>query len=127
MSWDFDNDRPIYQQIVRHLERAVVGGEYPPGGKLPTVRELAADAGVNPNTMQRALSELENEGLVSTKRTSGRFVTEDLDLIKDMRKRIAVDHTDIYLNAMHELGYEEQAIIHLIGTRQKKIGGLTAR
>lgn len=114
MKWDFDNDRPIYQQIVEHLQRSIVGGEYAPGSKLPPVRELAADAGVNPNTMQRALAELEQKGLLITQRTSGRFVTEDRERIQSMRDEIAQAHTTVYLDNMDQLGYKKPEIIELI-------------
>ena len=77
----FDAGRPIYAQIVERLKAKILAGEYPPGGHLDSVRDLAAVAGVNPNTMQRALAQLESEGLVRTERTSGRYVTEDIALI----------------------------------------------
>ena len=114
MKWDFDNDRPIYQQIVEHLEHAIARGEYRPGDKMPTVRELAANAGVNPNTMQRALAELEHEGLLIAKRTSGRFVTEDSARIDEMRGDIAAAHTTTYMAAMGELGFKKKEIIEII-------------
>ena len=82
MAWNLDSDRPIYAQILERIQRQIVSGEYAPGTKIPSVRELAAQAGVNPNTMQKALSELERSGLVVTMRTSGRVVTEDMEMIK---------------------------------------------
>ena len=120
MKWDFDNDRPIYQQIVEQLERAVARGEYSPGDKLPTVRELAANAGVNPNTMQRALAELEHKGLLISRRTSGRFVTDDADRIEVMRGDIAETHTEEYMTAMGQLGYKKQEIIRIIEEQDAK-------
>ena len=77
MSWQFQADQPIYTQLVARLQQQIVSGVYPPGSKLPSVRELAADAGVNPNTVQRAFAELERAGLIYTQRTAGKFVTED--------------------------------------------------
>ena len=77
MTWKFDNDKPIYLQLVEELKLKIISNELSAGSKLPSVREFAAEAGVNPNTMQRALAELEGQQLVFTKRTSGRFVTED--------------------------------------------------
>ena len=77
MSWKFQADQPIYTQLVARLQQQLVSGVYPPGSKLPSVRELAADAGVNPNTVQRAFAELERAGLIYTQRTAGKFVTED--------------------------------------------------
>ena len=77
MPWSFQADTPIYTQLVARLQEQIVSGAYPPGSKLPSVRDLAADAGVNPNTVQRAFAELERLGLIYTQRTSGKFVTED--------------------------------------------------
>ena len=77
MTWHFDNDRPIYTQLLEQILFLIVSGQYPPGSKLPSVRDLASEASVNPNTMQRALTELERSGLIYSQRTSGRFVTED--------------------------------------------------
>ena len=75
MSWNLDSSRPIYAQIIEKVSLDIVSGKYQPGDKLPSVRDLAAQAGVNPNTMQKALSELERENLVHSARTSGRFIT----------------------------------------------------
>ena len=72
MNWKFSGDRPVYQQIMENIRGAVLRGELPPGGKIPSVRDLAAEAQVNPNTMQRALAELERDGLVYSQRTTGR-------------------------------------------------------
>ena len=85
MSEQFDSSRPIYAQLVERLKARILAGTYPPGGHLDSVRDLAAAAGVNPNTMQRALAQLETEGLVRTERTSGRYVTEDTELIEQLR------------------------------------------
>ena len=84
MAWDIRADRPVYLQLVEYLQTAVVTGEYPPGSRIPPVRELAGQAGVNPNTMQRALAELETQGLVETHRTSGRTVTENRQTVEDL-------------------------------------------
>ena len=91
MAWNLDSDMPIYAQILERIQRQIVSGEYAPGTKIPSVRELAAQAGVNPNTMQKALSELERSGLVVTMRTSGRVVTEDMEMIKQIRKQLAAE------------------------------------
>ena len=77
MLWKFDSSAPIYSQLVRHIQEAIVSGEFTPGDRLPSVRDMAMEAGVNPNTMQRALTELERDGLVYSQRTAGRFVTEN--------------------------------------------------
>ena len=77
MAWTLDSDRPIFLQIVERIQTDIVSGRYQPGDKLPSVRDLAAEASVNPNTMQKAFAELERTGLVYSRRTSGRFITED--------------------------------------------------
>lgn len=87
MNWKFSGDRPVYQQIMALIRGAILRGELPPGGKIPSVRELAAEAQVNPNTMQRAMSELEREGLLVSGGTSGRTVTEDGEILKQLRDR----------------------------------------
>ena len=75
MTWKLDSDRPIYAQLLELIQMRIISGHYPAGSRLPSVRELAAEAGVNPNTMQKAFSELERNGLIWTQRTAGRFVT----------------------------------------------------
>ena len=105
MDFELQSSRPIWQQLAEQLGRRIVTGVYPPGSRFPTVRELAAEAGVNPNTMQRALGQLENEGLVITNRTAGRTVTEDVGVLDAMRKRLAAELTEKYFSDMKELGY----------------------
>ena len=100
MAWNLDSDRPIYAQILERIQRQIVSGEYAPGTKIPSVRELAAQAGVNPNTMQKALSELERSGLVATMRTSGRVVTEDMEMIKQIRKQLAAEQAAEFVKQM---------------------------
>ena len=100
MSEQFDSSRPIYAQLVERLKARILAGTYPPGGHLDSVRDLAAAAGVNPNTMQRALAQLETEGLVRTERTSGRYVTEDTELIEAARKL-----AEEFLVKMRGIGY----------------------
>ena len=92
MAWTFKDDRPIYSQLVEQIKIKIISGEWELGGRLSSVRELAEQAGVNPNTMQRALAELERDGLVHSKRTSGRFVTEDEDMIKGVREAVAAEN-----------------------------------
>ena len=88
MAWALNNDRPIYLQLMERIQTDIVSGKYKPGEKLPSVRELALDAAVNPNTMQKALSELERIGLVYSQRTSGRFITEDDTMLKELKTTI---------------------------------------
>ena len=90
MEWKFTGDKPVYQQIVERLSGAILTGKYPAGQRIPSVRELAAQARVNPNTMQRALQEMEDQKLLITLGTTGRCVTEDQQVLEDLRCR-AVD------------------------------------
>lgn len=105
MPWNLDNNRPIYLQIVERIQMDIVSGVYHAGDKLPSVRELAAEAAVNPNTMQKALSELEGSGLVYTQRTNGRYITDDASLITAVRRQLAKEQIDIFLNNMQKLGF----------------------
>ena len=108
MTWTIQGDRPIWQQLREELTQRIVTGAYPMGSKLPSVRDLASEAGVNPNTMQRALAELERDALVSTNRTSGRFVTEDEALLASIRRELAKAHIRLYLHGMETLGYTHE-------------------
>lgn len=105
MEWVFNNDKPIYSQIIHLLKLEIVSGKLAPGSRLPGVRELAMEAGVNPNTMQRAFAELERSGLCFTQRNNGRFVTEDQNMISDTRSELAVEYVNDYLAKMEALGY----------------------
>lgn len=120
MAWNLDSDRPIYAQILERIQMQIVSGVYQPGTKIPSVRELAADAGVNPNTMQKALVELERSGLAITLRTSGRVVTEDLNMIKEIRSQLAGEEAREFLKRMKELGFDSKDIIDLL---KKEAGG----
>lgn len=108
MPWQLDNDRPIYAQLVEKIKLRIISGYFKPGDKMPSVRELAAEAGVNPNTMQKALAELEHSGLVQTYRTSGRVVTEDTERIKAIQMEIATEMVENFLKQMKELGYNKE-------------------
>ena len=114
MEWNFRNDQPIYSQLTLRLTEAIVSGIYAPGEKLPSVRELALEAGVNPNTVQRSLTELEREGLVFSQRTAGRFVTENENMIVNAQLRIADERVSEFLRSMKTLGCGRQEIISLI-------------
>lgn len=105
MPWDFDTDRPIYLQLMEHIQLKIISGEYAPGERLPSVRELAAEAAVNPNTMQKALTELERSGLVYAQRTSGRYITEDAQLIKNLRRETAGREAAAFLSSLKRLGF----------------------
>ena len=108
MPWNFNDHTPIYQQIMEHIKLSIAVGEYNAGDKLMAVRELAAEAEVNPNTMQKALSELEREGLLRSQRTSGRFITEDKEMIANLRSSLAREHIDWYINKMKQLGFSAE-------------------
>jgi len=112
--WHLTNDRPVFIQIMEKLKRDIVTGSYRPGDKLPSVRELAGEAAVNPNTMQRAFSELEREGLVYTKRTNGRFITEDLSMISQLKEQMALDAISQFLNSMQQLGFSGKETLALL-------------
>ena len=114
MEWNFRNDQPIHSQLTQRLTEAIVSGIYAPGEKLPSVRELALEVGVNPNTVQRALTELEREGLVFSQRTAGRFVTENENMIVNAKLRIADERVSEFLRSMKTLGCGRQEIISLI-------------
>lgn len=114
MPWEFDSSKPIYIQLVDLIKFKIISGELSVGEKLSSVRELAEEAGVNPNTMQRALVELERQGLVYTQRTSGRFVTEDIEHIKVMRSEYATLKIKELTSALLQLGYERKELLTLI-------------
>ena len=119
MPWSFQADTPIYTQLVARLQEQIVSGAYPPGSKLPSVRDLAADAGVNPNTVQRAFAELERLGLIYTQRTSGKFVTEDAAAIDAARRALAEGQTPQYLAAMSALRFARAARITFLNQMEE--------
>lgn len=121
MSWDFNDDRPIYMQLMEQIQLRIVSGIYKAGEKLPSVRNMAGDAAVNPNTMQKALTELERTGLVFSQRTSGRFITEDVNMIKNIRNGLARDQIEKFLHNMEKIGYANQETIQLIEIISKEM------
>lgn len=114
MAWRLDSKRPIYMQIVERVQYDIVAGIYGPGERLPSVRDLAIEAAVNPNTMQRALSSLEQSGLVSNRRTLGRFVTEDEAVIAGVRHALAEQQCGELIRNMQRLGFTKEEVIRLI-------------
>lgn len=116
MAWEFEADRPIYLQLVEQIQLRIVAGEYPAGSRLPAVRELAAEASVNPNTMQKALGELERMELVRSQRTSGRFITEDVDKIRMIKENLAREQLTRFLEQMQAIGYGRGDILRLLET-----------
>lgn len=105
MPWNLDSDRPIFIQIIERIEMEILSGKYKPGDRLPSVRELAMEAAVNPNTMQKALSELERSGLIYTQRTSGRFITEDAAMMEQLKKQLANETIEQFLKNMEAIGF----------------------
>lgn len=111
---DFDANKPIYLQIIEEIKNRIISARYAPGEKLPSVRDFAAELSVNPNTMQRALSQLENEGLIYTERTSGRFVSKDVVIIGSIKDEQAINLTKKYLKDMQALDYRLEEIHSLL-------------
>ena len=114
MEWKIDNNKPVYIQLVEQLKVKIISGEIELDSKLDSVRSLAADAMVNPNTMQKALAELEREGFVYSKRTSGRFVTDNKELIENERKNLVKDNVKKPLDTLINLGYTNDEILSLV-------------
>ena len=114
MAWQLDSDRPIFLQIIERIQLAIISGKYAPGDKLPSVRELAQEAAGNPNTMQKAFAELERTGLVYSKRTSGRFITEDTTLIETLKNSLAREEITRFLEMMYQYGYGQEEILSLM-------------
>ncbi len=114
MAWNLNSDRPIYAQLIEVIQIRIIAGTYKPGEKIPSVRELASEAGVNPNTMQKALSELERSGLVTSVRTSGRVVTEDMEMIRETRNFLAKDQVHEFVDRMKKLGFNREEIMALL-------------
>ncbi len=111
---EFQSNTPIYLQLIDMVKLQIISGQLQPGEKLPSVRDLAMQYGVNPNTMQKALSELEWEKLVYTVRTTGRYVTEDADLIQKLRKELAEMRIGEFFTELHKLGYSKAEIRQLL-------------
>ncbi|MCL2111429.1 MAG: GntR family transcriptional regulator [Clostridiales bacterium] len=114
MDWIFRKDRPIYAQLIEHLQRGVLTGAYPPGSAVPSVRALALEAEVNPNTMQKALAELEAQGLLRTHRTAGRSVTEDEEMIGGLKENLASAQVEAFFDGMKAIGISEDEAVKWI-------------
>lgn len=114
MAWIIDSERPVYLQIVEHIMNDIFSGRIKAGEQITSVRELAAEAAVNPNTMQKALQELERIGLVYSKRTSGRFVTEDTELINKLKEEKTIEQLQSFLKRMENIGISKEDIIRIL-------------
>lgn len=119
MAWNLDSDRPIFLQIVERIQMDIISGRYAPGDKLPSVRDLAGEAAVNPNTMQKAFQELERTGLVHSVRTSGRYITEDITMIEKLKTSLAKEKINEFLELMQKLGYKNEEILSLMNQTMK--------
>lgn len=119
VDYNFDNERPIYIQLVEMIRIDIVSGKFKKGQKLPSVRELALMMKVNPNTMQKALVELENEKLIYTERTNGKYVTEDKELIENAKKELAQEKVNNYLKSMQNIGINYDSAIKYL----QELGG----
>lgn len=113
MSWEFNDDTPIYLQIMNQIKAQIAAGVLQPGEKISSVRELAMDAGVNPNTMQKALAELEREGVLYSQRTAGRFVSENKKDVEGLQEQMAKEQMMHFTQAMKTLGYEPEEALRL--------------
>lgn len=114
MEWNIDDRLPIWSQLKEQLSAFISSGGMTPGERIPSVRDLAADAGVNPNTMQRALSELEGLGLIVTNRTAGRSVTSDMNRINEIRREQVKKDIEQFLQKMEALGYGRDEILTVL-------------
>ena len=122
MEWKFRSDLPIYSQLVEQIKLGIVSAKLLPGERLMSVRDMATEAGVNPNTMQRALQELERDGMVYSQRTAGRFVTENMQVIERAKKRFAEEQIRSFLEAMKKLGYQWEEILALLKEKEEENG-----
>lgn len=113
----FDSNLPIYLQIMDEIKRLIITDVYVPSQKIPSVRELAVSFGVNPNTVQRALSELEREGLLNSERTSGRYISEDVVLLQKLKDNMIQQKTDQYIEEVRMFGFDDEAIIQNVRER----------
>ena len=122
MQWELDNNVPLYLQLADKVKISIVSGEYAPGSRIDSVRDLAEQTGVNPNTMQRALSRLEDEGLLLTNRTSGKYVTEDTALIEKFKNELAKEYVENFLASMRQMGFSAEIILTLLQSAAVKEG-----
>ncbi|WP_071428931.1 GntR family transcriptional regulator [Angelakisella massiliensis] len=114
MQWQIQGDRPIYIQLLEQIKLGIISGVLPAGSRLPSVRDLAAEAKVNPNTMQKALDELGREGLVFSQRTSGRFITEDRQLLDQLKTELVTQHLEQFLGQMRSIGLTREEVLAII-------------
>ncbi len=114
MAWNFSSDKLIYMQIAERITMSVISGEYKCGEQIPSVRQLALEAAVNPNTVQHAFTELENEGIIISKGTVGRYVTEDAEVIENCRKKTAQQTVKAFAQSIQPLNLSKSEIIKML-------------
>lgn len=122
MNYNFDNNIPIYIQLVSLIKNDIIKGALSPGEKLPSIRDLAITYKVNPNTVSKALSELENISLIYTERTNGKYVSSDISLINKYKEEYAASLTEEYINKMINLGYNKEEVNKYIMKKGEKYG-----
>ncbi len=122
MNYNFDNNIPIYLQLVSLIKNDIIKGALSPGEKLPSIRDLAITYKVNPNTVSKALSELENISLIYTERTNGKYVSSDISLINKYKEEYAASLTEEYINKMINLGYNKEEVNKYIMKKGEKYG-----
>ncbi|HOO08241.1 MAG TPA: GntR family transcriptional regulator [Ruminococcus sp.] len=121
--WSFTNDKPVYVQIIDELMSRIASGVYQPGERIPSVRDLAEEARVNPNTMQRALAEIERSGYIISLRTSGRFITEDSELIAQLSNQRADEVIGSFCETIRKMGISPEQAIEMIHQYFAQHGG----
>ena len=114
MAWQFESGLPIYRQLVDRIRMMIAGGEFKPGDRIPAVRELALEAGVNPNTMQKALAQLEKDGLIFSQRSAGRFVTQDGETLRALRQELGKGYISTMFENLRKLGLSDQEILKAV-------------
>ena len=114
MAWSFSSDKPVYIQIAEQITLSVLSGEYKPGEQIPTVRQLATEAAVNPNTVQHSFAFLESNGLVVSQGTVGRYVTNDTEIIENCRKMLTEDIVSSFVKKCKNLSVSKNEIINII-------------
>lgn len=119
LEYKFEENKPIYIQLVKQFKLDIISGHYKLGEKIPSIRELALEINVNPNTIQRSLIELEDEGLIHTKRTSGKYVTRDYKIIEKIKKELAEEQLTNFITEMEKLGFDTPKSIELLKERNK--------
>lgn len=114
MAWSFSSDKPVYIQIADRITGLVLSGKYMAGEQIPSVRQLALEAAVNPNTVQHAFSELEEIGIIISQGTVGRYVTDDTAVIEDCRKKMAEKMVNEFVTNIGQLSVSREQVLDMI-------------